>query len=73
MKIEYDPQADAMYLKLFKGKIAETKLVAKNISVDLDRRGNAVGIEILFFKKKFKRNNLFAFTTHRSSSVRKAA
>jgi len=73
MKIEYDPQADALYLRLFKGKIAETKSVGKNTYVDLDKKGNTLGIEILFFKKKFKRDELVKFAISRPNNIRNAA
>ena len=73
MKIEYDPQADALYLRLFKGKVAQTKPVGKNTFVDLDHKGNALGIEILFFKRKFKRDDLATFSVALPSAIRKAA
>ena len=73
MKIEYDPQADALYLRLFRGKVAATKSVGKNTYVDLDKKGNTLGIEILFFKRKFKRDDLAKFTVSRTNSIRKAA
>ncbi len=73
MRIEYDPKADALYLRLFKGKVAETKPVGKNAYVDLDKKGNALGIEVLFFGKKFKRNDLTKLTVSLPSTIRKAA
>jgi uncharacterized protein YuzE len=73
MKIEYDPKADALYLRLSKGRVAETKCVGKNTFVDLDKNGNTLGIEILFFGKKFNLNDLAKLTVSLPSSIRKAA
>ena len=51
MKITYDEDADAMYIKLIRGKVAKTKEVDPNMMVDYDSKGNILGIEILFVKE----------------------
>lgn len=73
MKLEYDPEADALYLRLLKGKVTQTKPVAKNIYVDTDAKGNALGIEILFFSKKFREENLATFSVALPPPFRRAA
>lgn len=47
MKITYDPEADAMYVHIAKQEISHTIPVNDSLLVDVDRDGNAVGIEIL--------------------------
>ncbi len=47
MKFEYDPEADAAYLQLDEGEVAETREIAENLYVDLDSDGLVLGIEIL--------------------------
>ena len=47
MKIEYDKEADALYLELSKNKIYNTREESDNFLVDVDKKGNIVGIEIL--------------------------
>ena len=39
MKIEYDPQADALYIQLRQGEIAETVEISKYIYADVDQEG----------------------------------
>ncbi|MBI4121680.1 MAG: DUF2283 domain-containing protein [Candidatus Ryanbacteria bacterium] len=48
MKIQYDKQADALYIYLGTGRIKKTIKVGGNILADLDSRGRVVGVE--FYK-----------------------
>ena len=43
----YDPQADAVYITLGRGKIASTAEISDNIIADYDGEGRVIGIEIL--------------------------
>jgi len=56
MKVNYDPKADALYIKLKDAKIEESDEIAKWMIVDFDAENNPVGIEILkasqFFEGK---------------------
>ena len=47
MKIEYDPEADALYIMLRAGEIASTREVIERIAIDLDADGQPLGIEVL--------------------------
>lgn len=47
MEIKYDKSADAAYFKLKKGKISSTKEFADKVLIDLDKKGNVLGVEIL--------------------------
>lgn len=47
MKIEYDPQADAMYIRLRDGTVAESDEVRPGVVFDLDAQGRVLGIEML--------------------------
>ncbi len=47
MKINYDKIADAVYLKIRNGKIDKSKKVNDNIILDLNKKGDVVGIEML--------------------------
>lgn len=40
MRLEYDPEADALYLRLKKGRVNETVEIAENVFVDLDAKVN---------------------------------
>ena len=52
MKIRYDPNADALYIKLREEKIHETKELDKDTIVDYDQYGKVIGVEILFVKER---------------------
>ena len=47
MKIEYDPKADAMYIRLKAGTVAETDEVRPGVVLDFDAEGKVLGIEML--------------------------
>lgn len=47
MKIEYDQQADAMYIRLRSGVVAESDEVRPGVVLDFDERGRMLGIEML--------------------------
>jgi uncharacterized protein YuzE len=47
MKINYDKTADAAYFSLRKGKIHKSVRVSDHVIVDIDKKGAAIGIEML--------------------------
>ncbi len=47
MKINYDKIADAIYMTLRKGKVAKTVELEDRLIVDVDKKGNILGIELL--------------------------
>ena len=47
MKIEYDPKADAMYIRLLAGTVVESDEVRPGVVFDLDVAGRVLGIEML--------------------------
>ena len=47
MTIQYDKVANAVYMKLSETKVASTMEVNDRLIVDLDSKGNTIGIEIL--------------------------
>lgn len=46
-KLEYDPVADAAYLRLSTEKVVETEEVSAGIMLDYDSEGRIVGLEVL--------------------------
>lgn len=48
MQINYDPQADAIYIRLREGEVDNTLSVGKYIYADVDENGVPLGLEILF-------------------------
>ena len=53
MKISYDYQVDAMYIRFRSGKYDHTKKVTEEILVDVTKDGSVLGLEILDAKKQF--------------------
>jgi len=47
MKIEYDQQADAMYIRLRAGTVAQSDEVRPGMVLDFDAQGRVLGIEML--------------------------
>ena len=47
MKIEYDPKADAMYIRLIAGTVVESDEVRPGVVFDFDAAGRVLGIEML--------------------------
>ena len=47
MRIEYDRDVDALYIRLRDVKPEDTKDVLEGVTIDLDSQGHIVGIEIL--------------------------
>lgn len=45
--LEYDEESNALYIKLKKGKVAESEPISDNLILDIDGKGEIVGVEIL--------------------------
>ena len=66
MQIDYDPQADAMYVQLRPGEVDDTLAVGKYIFVDVDKDGVPLGLEILFAGRVLARQDLTSVTVNLS-------
>lgn len=53
MRISYDKDADAMYIKLANGKFGKNREIHEGIILDLDRDGRLLGIEILEISARY--------------------
>ncbi len=53
MKIRYDPDADALYIKFRNLEVNHTKEIDKNTVVDFDKDDLVIGVEILFVKESY--------------------
>ena len=52
MKIEYDQQADAMYIRLRAGTVAESDEVRPGVVLDFDSNGQVLGIELIYVSER---------------------
>jgi len=51
MDIEYDAEADALYLRFRAGEVACTREVQRGVFVDYNSRGDPLGVEIVQLSK----------------------
>jgi len=58
MKINYDKIADAMYFSMKKGKVAKTLEMNERLIVDVDKKGNILGIEMLDASNQLPKNSI---------------
>jgi uncharacterized protein YuzE len=64
MQIDYDPQADAIYVRLRSGEVDDTLAVGKYIFVDVDQDGVPLGLEILFAGRVLTGQDLTSVTVN---------
>lgn len=47
MKIEYDQEVDALYIRVQEKHVARTQEITEGVNVDFDDEGKVIGLEIL--------------------------
>jgi len=52
MKIRYFPDTDTALIELSNAEVVETKEISENLYIDLDNKGNLVGMTIEHAKEK---------------------
>ena len=62
MKIEYDKEADALYIQLREAIVEDNIDIEEGITVDLDENRHIVGIEILDASKKLSLKDIVNIT-----------
>ena len=63
MKISYDKMADALYIYLRKGKVAKTIKATSRLLIDVDKRGNVLGIEMLDVSRQIPKKEIGVVST----------
>lgn len=61
MKVEYDPDADALYIYLRDGEVETTDEQDGGLLFDLDAKGQVLGIEILNASSQVSRPDAIEF------------
>ena len=69
MQINYDPQADAIYIRLREGEVDNTLQVGKYIYTDVDENGVPLGLEILFASRVMASKELTSVSFSVSQTV----
>ena len=62
MKIEYDPEADALYIQIRAAHPSDNIDIEEGVTVDVDERGHIVGLEILDASKRLSPSDLTSIT-----------
>ncbi len=62
MRNTYDKTADAMYLSFRTGKVFKTLRLEKKLLVDVDKKGNILGVELLNAKEQFSPKSFNTFS-----------
>ena len=58
MKATYDREADAMYIRVKKGKVHKTLEISNAILADVDKKGHVLGVELLFVSSHMPRKSI---------------
>lgn len=64
MQIDYDPQADAIYIRLRTGEVDDMFEAGKYVYVDVDENGVPLGLEILFAGRMLAREDMTSVTVN---------
>ena len=63
MKIEYDRDVDALYVRLQEKYVARTVEIEEGLNLDLDENGKLVGLEILDATQRYSLADIFNIST----------
>lgn len=63
MKIEYDREVDALYIKVQEKFVAKTQEVAEGVNLDFDVDGKLIGLEILDATERYAPSDIFNLST----------
>jgi uncharacterized protein YuzE len=62
MKIEYDKEADALYIQLREAHVDDNIDIEEGVTVDIDEKRHIIGIEILDVSKRLSLKDLVNIT-----------
>ncbi len=62
MKIEYDPEADALYIQIREAHPDDNIDIEEGVTVDVDEHGHIVGVEVLDASKRLSPSDLASIT-----------
>ena len=63
MKIEYDKQVDALYIRIQEKDVARTQEVSDGVNLDFDDQGRLIGLEVLSASKRYGSADIFNLST----------
>jgi uncharacterized protein YuzE len=63
MKIEYDSEIDALYIRLQEKYVDRTLEIVEGLNIDLDASGKMIGIEVLDAVDRYSLADIFNIST----------
>jgi uncharacterized protein YuzE len=63
MKIEYDKDVDALYVRLQEKYVARTVEIEDGLNLDIDNEGKLIGLEILDATRRYSLSDIFNIST----------
>lgn len=63
MKIEYDREVDALYIRIQEKKVSHTKEIEEGINLDIDEDGKVIGLEIIGATERYSLEDIFNIST----------
>jgi len=63
MKIEYDNEIDALYIRLQEKHVDRTLEIVEGLNIDLDASGKMIGIEVLDATDRYSLADIFNIST----------
>ena len=63
MKIEYDKEVDALYVRLQEKHVARTVEIEEGLNLDLDENGKLIGLEVLDATQRYSLSDIFNIST----------
>ena len=63
MKIEYDREVDALYVRLQEKYVDRTVEIEEGLNIDLDENGRLIGLEVLDATERYTLADIFNIST----------
>lgn len=63
MKIEYDKEVDALYIRIQEKYVSRTQEVSEGVNLDFDEEGRLIGLEVLGAAKRYSLSDIFNLST----------
>ena len=63
MKIEYDSEVDALYIRIQEKEVYRTQEIEEGVNLDLDSQGTVIGLEIIGALERYDRKDIFNIAT----------
>ncbi len=63
MKIEYDSEIDALYIRMQEKYVDRTLEIEEGLNLDLDENGKLIGLEVLDVTERYSLTDVFDVST----------